>query len=112
MSTHGPGKAKRYISTTIPSDLYVELQRRQVAGGWRSVGAYARAVLEHHVWQGQTLAEHRTIYPISDSTPARVAESRPDQEDHPRPLAPGCCPLARAVAEGETVNKGNGQGDR
>lgn len=105
MATNSAGKRRKYISTTVDQDVYGELQKRQKNGGWRSIGAYARAILEHHVQTRQTLREQRRIYPIPDHPPGQVAESPDVYDPQTTPRTPDCCPLARAVTGG-----GNGGG--
>jgi hypothetical protein len=81
MASHGPGKGNVYCGTSIPRSVYVELTRRATAGGWRSTGAYIRAILEHHVANSQAIAERRVLYTIEETTPARAAESKEPYRD-------------------------------
>jgi hypothetical protein len=107
MSSHGHGKGRICVSTTIPQTVYQELAIRARTGGWRSTAAYMRAVLIAHCRNRLALAQQETFYNMDHASPARAAESRAEYDPRPPPGAPACCPLARA----NTANRGNGDAD-
>jgi hypothetical protein len=80
MASHPVGPGSKYVSTSVPAEVRAELQRRARAGGWRSLGAYVRAVLEHHAEEHRTIAERRTFYEIPAPPGLRVAEQRDQPE--------------------------------
>ena len=105
MSSHGHGKGMRSVSTSIPVAAHTALVKRAKDGHWRSLGAYLRAVLEHHVAQRQAIAQRRTLYEITAGPPAHAAESPGDYDPLGLPIAP-VCPLVRPAP----ANRGNGEG--
>jgi hypothetical protein len=94
MASHGHGKGMRSISTSVPKTVHAELLRRAHLGNWRSLGAYIRAIIDHHVGQNQALVERRTLYPLTDHVTTDAKKTSEAKETHPLTT---CCPLAQVV---------------